>query len=76
MRSIKLVTLLSRVRLRRSFTFVDYIFDPAKDGANRVKHGVSLSLAEVLLYASEIHPGGRLRDPPGCGLAAAVTATG
>src|SRR5208337_4472771 len=27
-------------------------------------------------YAFEIHPGGRLRDPPGCGLAAAVTATG
>jgi uncharacterized protein len=27
---------------------VDYDFDPAKDRANRAKHGVSLSLAEVL----------------------------
>jgi uncharacterized DUF497 family protein len=27
---------------------VDYIFDPAKDRANRAKHGVSLALAEVL----------------------------
>ena len=27
---------------------VDYEFDPAKDKANRAKHGVSLALAEVL----------------------------
>lgn len=25
-----------------------YVFDPAKDAINRVKHGVSLALAEVL----------------------------
>jgi uncharacterized protein len=29
-------------------TFVDYEFDPAKDDANCVKHGMSLALAEVL----------------------------
>lgn len=27
---------------------VRYVFDPAKDKVNRVKHGVSLALAEVL----------------------------
>ncbi len=27
---------------------MDYVFDPAKDKLNRVKHGVSLALAEVL----------------------------
>jgi uncharacterized DUF497 family protein len=25
-----------------------YVFDPAKDGMNRTKHGVSLELAEIL----------------------------
>ncbi len=27
---------------------VKYVFDPAKDRSNRVKHGVSLALAEIL----------------------------
>ncbi len=27
---------------------VRYVFDPAKDEANRAKHGVSLALAEVI----------------------------
>ena len=27
---------------------MDYVFDPAKDKVNRIKHGVSLALAEVL----------------------------
>jgi len=27
---------------------VRYVFDPAKDAVNRVKHGVSLALAEIL----------------------------
>jgi hypothetical protein len=30
----------------------EYVFDPAKDGINRAKHGVSLALAEVLLAGS------------------------
>ena len=40
--------LLPKLRLRRSFAFVDFEFDPWKDEANRAKHGVSLALAEVL----------------------------
>ena len=31
-----------------------YVFDPAKDEANREKHGVSLALAEVLLAGPHI----------------------
>ena len=30
------------------------MFDPAKDAANRVKHGVSLALAEVLFAGSYV----------------------
>jgi uncharacterized protein len=39
---------LPKLRLRRSFAFVDFEFDPWKDEVNRAKHGVSLALAEVL----------------------------
>jgi uncharacterized DUF497 family protein len=35
-------------------SIVRYIFDPAKDAANRVKHGVSLALAEVLFAGVHI----------------------
>ncbi len=31
-----------------------YVFDPAKDKANRVKHGVSLALAEVLFAGPHV----------------------
>jgi uncharacterized protein len=48
MTASRTATLLLKLRLRRSFTRVDYEFDRAKDGANRTKHGVSLALAEVL----------------------------
>jgi uncharacterized protein len=33
---------------------VDYEFDPAKDDANRAKHGVSLALAEVLFAGPHV----------------------
>jgi uncharacterized protein len=33
---------------------VRYVFDPAKDAANRTKHGVSLALAEVLFVGSNL----------------------
>jgi uncharacterized DUF497 family protein len=31
-----------------------YVFDPAKDGINRAKHGVSLALAEVLFAGQHV----------------------
>jgi uncharacterized DUF497 family protein len=33
---------------------VRYVFDPAKDRANRAKHGVSLALAEVLFAGPHV----------------------
>ena len=33
---------------------MDYEFDPAKDSANRAKHGVALSLAEVMFAAPHL----------------------
>jgi uncharacterized protein len=31
-----------------------YVFDPAKDRANRAKHGVSLALAEILFAGPHV----------------------
>jgi uncharacterized protein len=39
---------LRQLRHKRSFSAVEYDFDPSKEMANRAKHGVSLALAEVL----------------------------
>lgn len=36
------------IRQRRILAGVRYVFDSAKDAANRAKHGVSLALAEIL----------------------------
>jgi uncharacterized protein len=33
---------------------VKYVYDPAKDLANRAKHGVSLALAEVLFAGPHV----------------------
>jgi uncharacterized protein len=33
---------------------VRYVYDPAKDRANRAKHGVSLELAEILFAAPHV----------------------
>jgi uncharacterized protein len=33
---------------------VKYVYDPAKDTANRAKHGVSLALAEVLFAGPHV----------------------
>jgi hypothetical protein len=33
---------------------VRFVFDPAKDAANRAKHGVSLALAEVLFAGAHV----------------------
>ena len=39
---------LRLLRQKRIFDVVKIVFDPAKDVVNRVKHGVSLALAEIL----------------------------
>jgi uncharacterized DUF497 family protein len=44
----RLVACLQDIRQRRIFAGVRYVFDSAKDAANRAKHGVSLALAEIL----------------------------
>ncbi|MGH7022171.1 MAG: BrnT family toxin [Caulobacteraceae bacterium] len=33
---------------------MDHVFDPAKDRANRAKHGVTLALAEVLFAGPHV----------------------
>jgi hypothetical protein len=39
---------LPKLRQKRTFLPMKYVFDPAKDAINRTKHGVSLALAELL----------------------------
>jgi uncharacterized DUF497 family protein len=45
---------LRKLRLKRSYTYADYEFDPAKEEANLAKHGVSLTLAEVLFAGPHV----------------------
>jgi uncharacterized DUF497 family protein len=45
---------LPEVRRRRIISTLRYVFDPAKDAANRAKHGVALALAEVLFAGAHV----------------------
>ena len=45
---------LKKLRQRRIFWPVRYVFDPAKDAINRAKHGVPLALAEILFAGPHV----------------------
>ena len=42
------------IRQRRMRCNVRYVYDPAKDRANRAKHGVSLASAEVMFQGPHV----------------------